>query len=238
MYISENLFFQVTLTFSNLPKSNSDPIACRTGRDASDPDSGGQPVSISLSFQYELQPTVVSQLYRKFSTAYDERLLQYVRQSVSNAAQAFHPQQFWTHRHLVAEAIRNTVKADLLAQAGVSVMATQLLQVDFSKSFEESIVGIQLAVQTRTTSEYAQKVVKVLKDVDIQRSATDAQCAVIDSEAQAKASVLLSRANAEGFSLLQKTKAESYDALGDALGFNSSEIVQYFRLKSIQSHNR
>jgi hypothetical protein len=79
---------------------------------------------------------------------------------------------------------------DILSEY-VSVEGFQLLRVDFSSKFEDTIVSIQLATQQRTSSEYRQRVVTTLKDIDILESQTEAQITVINSEAARAARLIV-----------------------------------------------
>lgn len=210
------------------------PIDARTGRDLSDPDSGGQPVKLSLSFWYRIERQNCGKIYRAFSTQYNARFLQYARQAVSDVAQGFEPTLFWTARERVSAAMQQRIGAILSEY--VTVTGFQLLRVDFSPKFEDTIVSIQLATQQRTTSEYRQRVVSVVKAIDIIESQTAAQITAINAHAAARARLVVNDAAAHGFNMTQSAKADGYAALQHALGLDRAQLLEYLRIKSLLSH--
>lgn len=229
--------YDVSLKFADQYGASSPPIDCRTGRDASDPDSGGQPVRIHLAFLYALEPAALPHIYQKFSIQYEARLLQFVRQSISDVAQKYNPAEFWTNRDGIADDMVDTMRHDVMKMAGINISSAQLLRVEFNDKFEESIEGIQLAVQRRTTNEYQQQVVYVDKQIDILKSETEAKCNVINSRAQATSTLLINKANAQGFNMTQSAKALAYKRLGAKLNFNNTELTHFIKIKSIKQHD-
>lgn len=75
------------IEFSDQEGADLGPIHCRTGRDLSDPDSGGQPISISLAIQYRLPKDQLGAMYRKFAMDWHYRHMQFAQQVVSVTAQ-------------------------------------------------------------------------------------------------------------------------------------------------------
>lgn len=228
---------EVLLMMSDDPLAQAPPVDARTGRDASDPDSGGQPVKLSLSFLYKLEPSKLGNIYKAFSTQYEARYIQYARQSLSNVAQRYDPTQFWTHRSEIADAMFKAVRDSLASEGGATVLSLQLLKVGFSDKYENSIVNIQLATQKKTTTEYQKQVVKVLKEIDILESQTNATIVEINAKAAAEAKIIINNATATGFHLTQDAKTSSYKSLRDKLGFSTAELVDYVRIKSVRTHN-
>eukprot|EP00808_Paulinella_micropora_P021985 g48524.t1 len=227
----------VTVEFGTTRTSTQVPVDARTGRDARDPDSGGQPVRLHLSFIYQLQAEHLGQVYRSFSVSYESRYMMYARQSVSDVAQRFNPSEFWTERDKIGEAMEEDVRRAIKAQGGADVISLQLLRVDFNEKYEDTIVGIQLAVQNKTTNEYGQQVTMVLKQVDIRSSETEAITTAIDAAAQANATVIINNATSYGFNLVQQAKALSYARLTRELGFDKEDLVKYLRMRSIRTHD-
>lgn len=57
------------------------------------------------------------QLYRKFATEYEARFVQFAAMTLSNVAQQFRPNEFWTSRERIADAMRLALR-DSLPYAG------------------------------------------------------------------------------------------------------------------------
>jgi hypothetical protein len=98
------------------------PISTRTGDDHGELDSGGQPITISMSLQYKLpQDSHLGGIYSSFGLGYHQRYLLLTRNTVSNIAQQFSPVDFWQRREDVSDAMFAAVKTALKAQGGVEV---------------------------------------------------------------------------------------------------------------------
>ena len=74
------------------------PIPARTGPDPDDKESGGQPVTFSVSFQYKLQKHTVPQVYQTYGLAWEASYMRFAQQAITNVAQQFTPKQFWNDR--------------------------------------------------------------------------------------------------------------------------------------------
>ena len=59
-------------------------------------------------------------------------------------------------------------------------------QVDFKENYEETITNIQLQEQLKVTKNYALDVTRVLKEVDILQSQTEAEVALIAASAKVR----------------------------------------------------
>jgi hypothetical protein len=77
------------------------PIPARTGPDPDDRESGGQPVSLSVAFQYQLQKRSVPNIYQTYGLAWEASYLRFAQQAITNVAQQYEPKQFWNHRRQI-----------------------------------------------------------------------------------------------------------------------------------------
>jgi len=226
---------QVMLEFSN--RSKNVPIEARTGSDPNDPDSGGQPVKVSMAIMYVMKSDSLGRIYRDFSTQYESRYVQFVRQAVSDVSQRFNPPMFWQERKKISDQMRKACNTLMEKEGGATVVSLQLTAVDFSSKYEDSIVSIQLATQARTTQEYQKQVVRAQKEIDILKSQIAAQITVVNADAAARKKLILNKASAIGFNITQFSKADNYKALKEALGLSSEQIMDYLRVKSVRTHN-
>lgn len=226
----------VTLEFSSDETSMAPPIDARTGADNNDPDSGGQPIRMSLSIILKLKPERIGDIYRSFSTAYIQRYVQYTRQAISDVAQRHEPTQFWTEREVVARDMQRTLKEILGREGGAELLRVQILRIEFSSKFEQSVINIQVATQARITSEYQQQVMTVRNDIDILSAQTNATIATIEANAQAKAKLLVVEASAQAFNNAQTKKARAYRSLTRELGLSNDQLVEFLRVKAIRAH--
>jgi len=225
--------YRVNIEFSAAKTADAPPVPGRTGRDLSDPDSGGQPVTLSFSFQYQFKREDVGKVYNEFGNQYEPRFLLFARMAVSDVAQKYTPDKFWTHRSEVAQDMFETIKKSLRVNGHCDVTNFQLLQVDFPAKYETMITDIQLQVQYKLTSEYQQKVTDVLKDIDIMTATNKATIASINAGASATSALLVNKAKTDGFYIQQSAKAESYAELANLLQLTKKEVLDYVKIHSL-----
>ena len=99
--------------------------------------------------------------------------------------------------------------------------------------YETTITNIQLQEQLKVTKSYALDVTRVLKEVDILQSQTEAQIALINAEAKREAAVLINRATAAALQLEQGTKATWYARLKSHMRWDNAAFLQYVKIKSL-----
>jgi len=227
--------YRVNVEFSTAATANSPPVPGRTGRDLSDPDSGGQPVTLSFSFQYQFKQNDVGKVYTEFAEQYEARYLLFARMAVSDVAQEFTPNKFWSERSKIAAKMFEALKVMLRDKGHCDVTGFQLLQVDFPTKYEDMITDIQLQVQYKLTSEYQQQVTNVMKNIDVLTAMANAEITEVNADAQAKASLMVNQATVEGFKLEQAAKAKSYASMQKDLGLTNQEMLEYVKIKSLTS---
>ena len=225
----------VSLEFSNSYGGRADrsAIPARTGPDPDDRESGGQPVHLSVSFQYQLARKDVPRVYQTFGTAWEASYLRFAQQAITNEAQLFTPRTFWNDRASVEERLLHAVNASLSTQGYATVHSLQLLKVDFSKNYEDIITQIQLQEQLKVTKTYQLEVTRVLKEVDILQSSTSATVAQIEARAQRESSVLINEASARAIKTEQEAKAEWYSKLKQQLQWTNADFIKYVKIKSL-----
>jgi len=209
------------------------PIPARTGPETGDEESGGQPVELSVSFQYKLSRNRIASVYRHFATAYEVSFLRFAQQAITNEAQNWTPRQFWQSRRLIEIALEKAVNGSLWAHANTSISHLQLLKVDFSDEYERTITQIQLQEQLKVTKTYNYSVNQVLKEVDVLSSLTQAKIRLINAEAARTASVMVNVASAQALRMEQDAKAHWYQELKKQLNWTSADFLKYVKIKSL-----
>eukprot|EP00392_Amoebophrya_sp_AT5.2_P010155 g10208.t1 len=216
------------------------PVRTRTGADPSDPDSGGQPIDISTSFQYVLSNKNLDAIYTSFG-GYDaarERWILLGYNQISNIAQQFTPQDFWTKRKRIAEVMRVGLNSTLHELGFVL------------RKFEDTITEIQVAEQQKVVNEYRQRVEVVSQRIftliaenkcrqkwAFHPSKNDAEIANITAGGSAEAKRIEAVARRDAFLVLQEAKGTSLkEALGEqrlGLGKNVSWVEKYLQIKGV-----
>jgi hypothetical protein len=210
-------------------------IPARTGPDPDDRESGGQPVTLSIAFQYKLQRHAVPKIYQTFGMAWEASYMRFAQQAVTNVAQQFTPKMFWDDRTRVERAFHHAINQSLVTQGFAEVINLQLLKVGFKDNYETTITNIQLQEQLKVTKNYQLEVTRVLKEVDIMQSQTEAAIALINAEAKREAAVILNQATTNALQLEQQTKATWYATLKAHMGWDNAAFLKYVKMKSLNA---
>jgi len=210
-------------------------IPARTGPDPDDRESGGQPVDLQVAFQYRFRKELVPRVYQTFGTAWEPSYMRFAQQAITNVAQQFTPKMFWDRRTVVEAAMHRAVNQSMFTNGFAEVPQLQLLQVGFKDNYEATITNIQLQEQLKVTKNYQLEVTRVLKEVDILLSQTDAQIALIRAQGAREAAVIISQANAQALQLEQATKAYWYAQLKERMSWNNSHLLQYVKMKALNA---
>jgi len=189
-----------------------------------------------VSFVYRIPKDNLGKIYRSYSVQYESRLMQLASQGISDIAQRFDPQLFWEFRPAVGEAMRERLALVLMREAHFELLSFQLLQVRFLPVFEETIIGIQLAVQSRTTNEYRQQVIRVEKFIDILAAQTNSTMTSINAAAEARARVILTAGRVRAFNITTNAKAIAYGAFAARLQLDAPHLLRYVQLRAIRTH--
>jgi len=231
---------QITLSYGNRTSLGVDEqaeIRARTGADSTQgaASSGGQPVTFSLSFQYTLNPQLVPQVYQTFGTQWETPYLRFSQQAITNVAQQFTPRAFWNERASVERAMLDAVNRTLFDNGFATCTQLQLRSVGFQSSYEQTIINIQLQEQLRVTKSYQLEVTRVVKEVDLMQSETDAKVVEVNAEAARERAVIEGEANAKALQREQSARATMYARLRSHLGWSAAEFLQYIKMKALNS---
>lgn len=228
---------QLTLEFSPQSIDRYPAVETRTGADPEDPDSGGQPIAISCALQIQFVPENLKQIYIAFGgyTGARQRYLLLASNEISNAAQSFTPRDFWHIRHEVAAKMQKRINATLWSDGFVVARKFEILQVKFPAKYENMITAVQVAEQSKVVNVYTQRVKAVQQSIEVLRYENLAVIANITAAAQATSKEIIGRASRDAFNLKQGMKAKLYAQLKHHLGFETSHMSEYFKMKAIKS---
>ena len=233
-------------TYSSRNKDGRDDrpiIPARTGADSSNEgsSSGGQPVDLSVSFQYQLVRDEIPQMYTLFGgdletrNKYEDQYLVYAQQAITNVAQMFTPSAFWIDRKSVERAMFVAVNRSLYTRGHAILNELQLRAVGFKNNYEQTIINIQLQEQLRVTKSYQLDVTVVVKQVDLLQSETDANVVEINAEAARERAVIEGQASARALQIEQQARATMYARLRSHLGWSAEQFLQYIKMKALNA---
>jgi len=229
---------RVTLEWSHSYNAQRPPISSRTGADPHDPDSGGQPISISCAIQIVLKPETLRQIFLNFGSyaAAKQRYILLAGNVVSNTAQEFTPQDFWKIRHTIANRMWSKIN-DVLEKQGATIISYQIMKVEFADTFENSITGVQVAEQQQVVNEYNMQVQQVEQQIAVLNSHNGATIALIHANAVRTGKETVGNATKAAFIMKQEAKANSYAELQKALQFTPAQMAEYIKIRSFMAQS-
>merc|ERR1719198_2506554 len=119
----------------------------------------------------------------------------------------------------------DAVKNSLWENGFATVPELQLRAVGFQNSYEGTIIGIQLQEQLRVTKSYQLEVTRVVKEVDLMQSETDARVVEINAEAARERAVIEGAANAHALQREQAARSTMYKRLRQHLGWTAEQFL-------------
>merc|ERR1711977_246291 len=226
---------ELTLSHGNSSRENNQKaIAARTGGETvNGEEGGGQPLGLSVAFQYQLIQGWIPDVYEIYGQQWESTYLRLAQQAITNVAQQFTPRQFWLNRRAVERQMLLAVNKTLTTNGKAVCRSLQLRSVQFQSSYEQTITNIQLQEQLKVTKSYQLEVTRVQKEVDLLQSTTDATIAVINAEADRSKRVLEGAANADALQREQRAKAEMYRRLTEHMSWGSNDFLKYIKMKAL-----
>jgi len=209
-------------------------IRARTGPGEGETDSGGQPVQLSISFQYKLQLDKLPELFRTFGTKWESSYRRFAQQAITNVAQAFTPRQFWEKRAAIETQMKFAVSEELKKNYA-DVIFLQLRSIEFIETYEDTILNIQLQEQLKVTKSFNLEVTKVLKEIDVLQAETTAAITYIKADAARRSAIIINEAQATALQMEQAAKAILYSSLRAHLNWTEASFVEYVKMKALNA---
>jgi len=229
---------RITLSYGARETDDRTAIPARTGPGEGqgvDSDSGGQPLDLSISFQYLLVKENIPVIYSTYASSWEASYLRFAQQAITNVAQEFNPSAFWRRRAHIEAAMLVAVNQTLFEQGYATAVGLQLRSVGFQTTYEQTITNIQLQEQLKVTKSYQQEVIAVEKQVDLTSSETAATIRRINAEASRQSAEIVSKANADALQREQDIKGQMYAKLKEHLGWSPTQFLQYIKQKALNA---
>ena len=177
-----------------------------------------QQATMSLTVNYNIDPTKAHELYQRIGLAYQNTLIEpNVLSSVKDVVGKVEADKFVNNREIVTQEIKEKIST-ILAPSHIIVQEVAIEDISFSGAFENAIEAKQIATQeaikaqnetVRVTEEGKQQVIKAKAEADSQKAASEAKAYSIKVESEAKAEATKQIGLAEAAAIREKSKALS-----------------------------
>ena len=214
-----------TIEYSSSPSSGNKPFSART--------SDGVTIGLSLSFQYQLIPEKLGELYMQSGVDYEKTFKNIVRDTLLQVASSYQAKQFWTERELISSSMIKSM-TDALKAAHSKCVGLQLLTVTIPDNLEKKIVDVQVEKQLSSTKVYEREAELIRQDIDVMNSACDQNITAINAAADAEALFIVSSSEAAAKKRTIGINSQIIDYTKDELVFNNKEMSEYLVLRAIE----
>jgi len=153
----------------------------------------GTAVNIDISFQYQLRPTELSDLYDKVALAYAPFIENVANTAIKNTTTSFTAEEWTQNRAKIQAALFESVDA-ALDQANADCVSLQLGYVKFPQTYIDRMLAAAVQIQSNQAEESRQqsKLIRDTTDQKVKFVENDAN--LITQTAAAKASLILTKA--------------------------------------------
>lgn len=217
-----------TIQFSNDRDSSGPPLRSRT--------SDGLELTLEISFQYQLNTSVLSDLYHKFGTEYEKVYVNMAMDLVTSMATRYSATSFFSDRPTIARNMEDALKEHFDTAAFAEVPFFQLRAVSLPQKFEDAIQVTEVQKQDIETAAREQKNVNVTMQTKVLQAEQHAQAIALAANASAQGILLHAEAYVQQFNVSQRLQAESFKPLYEKLGNNESLLLDYLRARAMRDH--
>lgn len=181
--LSEGIYFKIPfvegVTMMNVQVQKEEVAVTAASKDL-------QTVTAQVALNYHLVPERVSDIYRSVGVSYKERLISPSIQEAMKASTAkFTAEELITKRELVKDEIKISIR-ERLADSSIFVDELNIIDFDFSKSFNDAIEAKVTAEQNALASKNKLEQVKYEAEQQVAESKGKAEAMSIESEALSK----------------------------------------------------
>jgi len=207
-----------TIEFSNRKGAQAVALKTRTQE--------GLALEISLSFQYQLIPKELPDLYAMSNVDYEVTFVRIARDMILQVAGTYPAPKYWEERTQIGDDMKRQLNHEL-RKAHADCVHLQLLQVELPTSYEDSIILTQVEMQNSKMKKFEQDAAIIRKEIDILSSETNQVIRFIQASADADSYLLQQTAKATAARNTITAEAEQYKEAKAALNFNDTELNMY-----------
>jgi len=215
-----------TVEFSSRSGADSAPVVTRT--------KDGVAITISFSYQYKFPKENMANVYRAFTTNYQQPMIRVARNSMLQVAGNFTSMQYWLGRKQITQDMELVLKKNLVESILCSVGDFQMLKVELPQAYEESIIATQVQQQQVIQQQYQKQVAAVLSQIQQVLAVANQNIVTITSQANATAIGVVNAAHIQAFNYTQHVQASAYARLQSTLNLNSTQLMRYMKIRGIR----
>jgi regulator of protease activity HflC (stomatin/prohibitin superfamily) len=200
--------------------------------------SDGLDVNIELSFQYQLQPESLHNLYTTLGGAPDYHNL-FVRVAIdrlTETATMYSATSFFVDRTKIGKAMEAQLRADFEERLFATIFSFQLRSVQLPQEFEDAIQETEVMKQDMQVAEAEQSSTRVALETELMKAKRRTRVRANKADASAQSTMLANSADIEQYTLTQHKAADSYAEVLKALDGKESDVLEYIESRVLRDH--
>ncbi len=168
----------VTIEFSDAKGATAEALQTRTAE--------GLGLTLYVSFQYQVNQTMIPQLYNLANINYHSTFVRISRDVILKIGSMYNATVYWANRGLIGDKMKEALDLEL-QKAFARCRFLQILRIDLPKSYEDSIVSTQVEVQKTNMRKFEQQAELIRQNISVIISEADQIIKVTNATGQAEA---------------------------------------------------
>lgn len=196
--------------------------------------SGGQTVTISLSFQYRLMVDKLVELYGKYEKNYQSQYITIASSVVKNTlSKRYSAADYFTKRKVISEVIQGALNTALQEEFGV-VEHLHLATVAPPEKTAANILKKIVTQEQVNTAAYEAEVLVLKKNITLKADEANQNSRIFVSDAMRQADQIRSEAQAQAIGIRLEATAKAYSTLRDSLELDNDQLVLLLYLEHLR----
>jgi len=216
-----------TIEWSTAANADGPPMVAQT--------SGGQTVTLEISFQYRLIVSEMFNLYSNYALSYHTAFVTVAQTEIRSLITKYDSTDyFFTQRESIALAMHAALNTRMREYYAV-VEYFQLRNIDIRANTEQQILSKLTKAQEVKTAVALQNGVSIRAATDVIKSNYSNQALIAVAKQKTKASYVTNKAYADSIGIGINASATAYRRLKESLNFTNANLIRYLYLESLQT---
>mmetsp|Transcript_113149 Transcript_113149/g.365549 ORF Transcript_113149/g.365549 Transcript_113149/m.365549 type:complete len:343 (-) Transcript_113149:63-1091(-) len=198
----------------------------------------GLDVLIEISFQYQLMPDKLYELYTVLG-GYPEYHNTYVRLAIdrlTESATVFSATEFFSERTRIGKEMERLLRKDFEKQLYSNIFSFQLRSVGLPRQFEDAIQETEVKKQDLQVASAEQNSTRVALETQLMQAKRRMRIMENRGEAAAETLMLSNGADIAQFATSQRKAADSYKRILQELGSKEEDLFAYMEARVLRDH--
>jgi len=198
----------------------------------------GLDVRIELSFQYQLLPEKIRELYLRMGPYpdYHNIFVRFATDRLTESTTWFSANQFFIERTRIGKRMEEWLKNDFEGKLFSTIFSFQLRSVGLPPEFEDAIQQTEVMKQETKVALAEQNSTLVALETDLMIARRRTKIASNKAEGQAAAVMLANKADIAQYKATQKKSADSYDQVLKKLDDKPEDLIMYMQARVLRDH--